>query len=552
MSKKTILIILTSFIVVLLCVFGGIYFQGVTKYKGQFVRGTRINGVDCSDLEPAAVCAILDAQISDYVLEVTGRNPLKPEEKMVLGKITPTDVSLCRKDTAALVGQIFAKQDPYQWFRAYWGDGHDYAFEQEITFEPDQLAAYVGGWDACQSSNTMAPRDAYLSEYDPEENAYRVVSDTLGTRMDAAKAMPAIEMALYSMENQVDIESTGCYNVARIRSDNEKLNGIADQANLWLGASIQYNWYGTDVTVDKEQLKDWVSLQDGKPALDEDAVRAFVKDLKKQYDPKGKTYVFHTSLDANVSLKCKSGWESDAEKEGEELIALIREGAVTERQPVSKTKDYVFFDGTIGDSYAEVDLTNQHMYFYYQGELLLETDFVSGDVASGHSTPEGIYAVTYKQKDRILRGPDYESFVHYWMPFYGGYGLHDAMWRKAFGGTIYKNNGSHGCVNLPLKKAEQIYKCVETGFPVVCYHYPEGQNPKELLALAAAAEAEAAGTAEGADATVAGTELATATGAEATDAVTGEGLGTSGLEGERAEGESQEDYVEDNEIHGQW
>ncbi len=231
---------------------------------------------------------------------------------------------------------------------------------------------------------------------------------------------------------------------------------------------------------------------------------------------------------------------------------MIREGAVAERQPVSKTKDYVFFDGTIGDSYAEVDLTNQHMYFYYQGELLLETDFVSGDVASGHSTPEGIYAVTYKQKDRILRGPDYESFVHYWMPFYGGYGLHDAMWRKAFGGTIYKNNGSHGCVNLPLKKAEQIYKCVETGFPVVCYHYPEGQNPKELLALAAAAEAEAAGTAEGADATVAGTELATATGAEATDAVTGEGLGTSGLEGERAEGESQEDYVEDNEIHGQW
>ena len=123
------------------------------------------------------------------------------------------------------------------------------------------------------------------------------------------------------------------------------------------------------------------------------------------------------------------------------------------------------------------------MYFYYQGELFLETDFVSGDVATGHATPEGIFAVTYKQKNRVLRGPDYESFVYYWMPFYGGYGMHDATWRRTFGGSIYLNNGSHGCVNLPKKIAAKIYDCVETGFPVICYYYPQGKNPKDNGAI---------------------------------------------------------------------
>ena len=34
--------------------------------------------------------------------------------------------------------------------------------------------------------------------------------------------------------------------------------------------------------------------------------------------------------------------------------------------------------------------------------------------------------------------------------------------------------------------------------------------------------------------------------------VSAEGQGTSGLEGERTEGEPQEDHVENNEIRGQW
>ena len=47
--------------------------------------------------------------------------------------------------------------------------------------------------------------------------------------------------------------------------------------------------------------------------------------------------------------------------------------------------------------------------------------------------------------------------------------MHDASWRKEFGGEIYRTNGSHGCINLPEEIAETIYGYVEQGFPVICY-----------------------------------------------------------------------------------
>ena len=48
--------------------------------------------------------------------------------------------------------------------------------------------------------------------------------------------------------------------------------------------------------------------------------------------------------------------------------------------------------------------------------------------------------------------------------------LHDADWRGSFGGTIYQWNGSHGCVNLPVDKAAELYGMIEVG-DVVVTHY---------------------------------------------------------------------------------
>ena len=45
-----------------------------------------------------------------------------------------------------------------------------------------------------------------------------------------------------------------------------------------------------------------------------------------------------------------------------------------------------------------------------------------------------------------------------------------SSWRSKWGGTIYMNNGSHGCINLPTGIASQLYNSIEVNCPVVCYY----------------------------------------------------------------------------------
>jgi lipoprotein-anchoring transpeptidase ErfK/SrfK len=70
------------------------------------------------------------------------------------------------------------------------------------------------------------------------------------------------------------------------------------------------------------------------------------------------------------------------------------------------------------------------------------------------------------------------SWVKFWMPFYGGYGLHDAPWRKVYGpGTNLPHYdtdpgepvGSHGCVNIPLLDMTWLWDWASVGTTVVVY-----------------------------------------------------------------------------------
>ena len=91
-------------------------------------------------------------------------------------------------------------------------------------------------------------------------------------------------------------------------------------------------------------------------------------------------------------------------------------------------------------------------------------------------TPSGTNYVYYKQKNRTLIGPDYQTFVHFWMAVNGHIGIHDATWRGSFGNDIYKTNGSHGCINTPMDAVSELYDLVEIGTPVIMYYLPEDER----------------------------------------------------------------------------
>ncbi len=91
----------------------------------------------------------------------------------------------------------------------------------------------------------------------------------------------------------------------------------------------------------------------------------------------------------------------------------------------------------------------------------------SGTPGPDTATPTGTWRVYAKETDRFLTGPGYREFVHYWVPFHGDFGFHDAAWQTMpFGSPQYKDHGSHGCLHLPDAAMSWLYRWIRIGATV--------------------------------------------------------------------------------------
>lgn len=168
------------------------------------------------------------------------------------------------------------------------------------------------------------------------------------------------------------------------------------------------------------------------------------------------------------------GYLVDEDGEYAQLMADIQANTAVEREPVYAYSGYKR-NGTddLAGTYVEVNLTAQHIWFYVDGELVVESDIVSGCVSKKTETQTGAFPLAYKESPSVLEGSNAENGwrtdVTYWMPFFDGQGLHDATWRSSFGGSIYQTNGSHGCVNLPYDTAQKIYDKIDAGVAIILY-----------------------------------------------------------------------------------
>jgi lipoprotein-anchoring transpeptidase ErfK/SrfK len=115
-----------------------------------------------------------------------------------------------------------------------------------------------------------------------------------------------------------------------------------------------------------------------------------------------------------------------------------------------------------------INLLSQTMYLFDQDKLISTNYITSGK--KGFETPPGKYAIFSKERQKYLKSPfkdiEYNLLVQYWMPFFDGYGIHDAYWRTVYGGADYKYAGSHGCLNTPLEQVKFIYNWAPIGTTV--------------------------------------------------------------------------------------
>ena len=232
-------------------------------------------------------------------------------------------------------------------------------------------------------------------------------------------------------------------------------------------------------------------FENGEAVIDSDKVLAFVQDMSDKYDNLYKDKYFDTTSGGTVTIPYTRyttyGSLMNVRAEAEELEAIIKSHkSPGEREPIYiKKEDRGSYANNYGGTYVEVDITNQHMYYYVDNNLVFDTDVVTGCKANGNMTPDCVCFILNKARNVTLIGPGYESFVYYWMCITGQIGIHDATWRRTFGGEIYLWGGSHGCINTPLNKMSELYDMMEIGTPVIVHHYepPVVEEPDEVEEL---------------------------------------------------------------------
>ncbi len=436
-------------------------------FKDVFLCGTWINGTYCTGLTVEEANELLQSKYDKDYFEVQDKSNIRY-------RIAFSDVS-GYTDFKEELAVIDEKQNQFAWIVQLFSP-KEYTLEPEILYNETALKSAILNCPVFKEQ-THKELDVFILE---TENGY-TLNDNRKDYLNPDKVFEVVKNSLAEKELVIELKSSNCY------EDLEYTEEMLNTIELWKkieayqnSCKVVYDMGDKQIPVDASVVCHFIKLnadntfmldENGELIFDKDGVTEFINELAAEYDTYGTVRKFTTTsgevieilggtYGSTLNQKAEIKYLTDA------FLNQVEEVHIPEyiRSSTIRGKN------DIGDTYIEIDMTNQVMYYYENGDLELETSVVTGNLSRNHDTPEGINYVYAKQTNRILRGPGYASHVNYWMPVKGGIGIHDATWRDEFGGEIYKTDGSHGCINTPLEKMEELYDMVEVGTPVVMYY----------------------------------------------------------------------------------
>lgn len=433
----------------------------------RFVVGTIINGVPVSGMTTADAEAYIEGYFNGgYTLEIE-------DTEGVREAITDTSIGYTVDVTGDLEAILKEENDGGRVSGP--GVEHRYTVDAELKYDEAALRALLENMAFVKNASPTS--DAYITPYE-EGKAFSIVPEVQGTEIDMDKLMAAVKEALNSQTRLLKVENLDCYKTVQVTSDNADLNQMCANLNRYKDINITYVFGDQQEILPGLEAVKWIDGVSGSAIqVNQQKVAEYVKYLADKYDTYGKPHTFTSTSGRQVSVNGDYGWQINQAEEAVALTRMVQNGTNQTREPAYSRTAASRTGNDFGTTYVEVDMGLQHIYMYENGTLIAEAPIVTGNVSRGWTTPEGLYTLYYKERDRVLRGPkradgtySYESPVSYWMPFNGGIGLHDANWRGKFGGEIYKNNGSHGCINIPPKTAAVIFEHVYKGIPILCFY----------------------------------------------------------------------------------
>lgn len=336
-----------------------------------------------------------------------------------------------------------------------------YDVEIEKSVDKDKLKDWVENSDL--NKNIVEPVNAKIEKTDSE---YEIVEEVIGNKLDNDKVVELISEAFLDGEKEVVLEEA--YINPEITKDSlqekrKALNKLKD----------------CEITIDldgkEEKLYDLQHfLNEETLEIDRDKLKKYIDEIKRNYDNQGIERDFRTSSGQNIKVRGGIfGNRINRDKTVEKIVDALEKGESATIEPVYTHKS--INGGNIGNTYIEISIARQYMWYYKNGNLIVQTPVVTGTANGRHDTPRGVYEAWLMEANRYLKGfnddgSKYKVPVKYWIQLdYTGVGIHDTYYRGAYGGNIYKYNGSHGCINTPLGNVSKLYNNLEKGTPAIIY-----------------------------------------------------------------------------------
>ncbi len=465
--RKTIGIITCLCLALLLCAgVAAITYTHSADYKAQsFSDGIQINGLDCSGMTYGEAEAALTEYWNGQKMVVVGNLEEKLTEYTDFG---------CTYDIADNIKSIKRSNLVRSALNHYLHIPYSVQMAMNVEKTSGKFKKEVKHSEFLTHGDPIETKDAYVAMANPD---YPIVPEVYGNKADVDAYYDGIVKGIELGELRFKFDAKDYIDAPEVKSDDPKLLNYQRCCRKYLTQKITYDLGKETFTVTADDIRGMLkSVESGEP--DREAVAKYVKKMANEYDTFGDSVKFKSLTGKTFNVRNVTyGWSIDKDKETAQLMEDISSHKDVKREPEFATRGNGTYSTLVGDTYIDIDITNQHLVYFENTNRRFETDVVTGCVAAGHSTPTGIFKVLNKGRNLTLKGGSkkkktyYESFVSYWMGFYGSsYGMHDATWRSSFGGTIYKYSGSHGCVNIPPSNMPSLYNMVSVGTPVIVHY----------------------------------------------------------------------------------
>lgn len=464
----------------LIIVLALVYLIGLVFFSMNTFPKTTVNGVD-KGLVNKDTLFIADPNFGN--IQVKGRN----NKQM--------NIDLAKIDfTTSVAGKPEAKQNAFLWPLGLFSK-HEYKVKYNNNFNKAKLDDLI---NKSGILNNMAEPQNAVIEFDTDSDKFVIKPEQEGTKIKKERLLEALEDGINAELDVIDLE--GYYEEPKLRANDPIL---ADQLKKIEAVSTQeyiFDFEDRKYALTGKELVDLFDDTDEGKVLNVEKTEEYVRGIAKETDTYGKPRKFKATGLGEITVPPGIyGWQINVKETSKKLVEQILAGKEGTAEIIYRsTPDFVFKGlsrkvNDIGDTYIEIDLSRQTMWYYEKGKLVVTTPIVTGNAMKeddngfrNATTPVGVNKVWSKEKERVLSGESevtgdgYDVEVDYWMNIgWTGSGIHDSN-RTKYGGTIYENKGSSSCVNTPKEAMKILFEKVKLNTPVVTYESSTEYSPTEF------------------------------------------------------------------------